>query len=83
MRRCKLPLEQKRANRMRQATQALAGANGQVLEACRKTFADRDRLKIEVDRRIVKDELLRAIPPAGSDYGPKKNDVDRYCTTSQ
>jgi multidrug efflux system membrane fusion protein len=61
---------------MRQATQALAGANGQVLEACRETFADRDRLKIEVDRRIVKDELLRAIPPGGSNYGPKKTWTD-------
>jgi very-short-patch-repair endonuclease len=65
-----------RANRMRQATQALAGANGQVLEACRTTFADRDRLKIEVDRRIVKDKLLRSIPPAGSDYGPRKTWTD-------
>jgi RecA/RadA recombinase len=65
-----------RANRMRQATQALAGANGQVLEACRKTFADRDRLKIEGDRRIVKDALLRAIPPAGSNYGPRKTWTD-------
>ncbi len=64
-----------RANRMRQATQALAGANGQVLEAYRKTFADRDRL-IEVDRRIVKDELLRAIPPAGFNYGPRKTWTD-------
>jgi hypothetical protein len=61
-----------RADHICRSTAELAEANGQVLEACRKAFADRDRRKIEGDRITVKDELLRATPPSGSDYGPKK-----------
>ncbi len=51
---------------------ALASNNGASLEARRRAFAERDIAKIKADRVTVRARLLKANPPVGSQYGPRK-----------
>jgi hypothetical protein len=57
---------------MARRVQALDGKNGDLLESRRKTFAERDREKIRVDRETIRKRLLAASPPAGSSLGTRK-----------
>ncbi|WP_084572943.1 DUF4011 domain-containing protein [Methylocapsa aurea] len=68
-------VSERRADRIRRMTPAL-GSNGSTLEARRKIFAERDHRKIKSDRKTVKDKLLHATPPNGSNYGPKSTWTD-------
>ena len=68
-------VSERRADRIRRTTPAL-NANGTTLEARRKLFAERDRRKIDVDRRDVKDKLLRVTPAPGCNHGPRKTWTD-------
>lgn len=52
--------------------ETLRAANGAALEAHRSAFQERDKRKIEADRRTIRANLLEATPPTGSNYGPKK-----------
>jgi very-short-patch-repair endonuclease len=63
---------QKRADRAKQASAALSRAAGYRIEARRENFAERDRRKLDADRRRVKDNLLVRMPPAGNRYGGRK-----------
>jgi very-short-patch-repair endonuclease len=45
--------------------------NGATLEALRRRFANRDRVKITSDRAVVAARLLQKIPASGSDLGPR------------
>jgi very-short-patch-repair endonuclease len=65
-------LARARADHARRKHPALRVAAGTLLETHRKTFAERDRRKIEEDRKALRANLLPATPPAGNSAGPKK-----------
>jgi len=65
----------RRAAQVRQV-QELAFQNGTVLEARRRAFAERDIAKIKSDRGFIRSKLLQAVPPIGSQYGPRKTWTD-------
>ena len=53
-------------------SQALRSASGAALEAYRRTFRERDKEKIERDRKAIRAKLLEQTPPTGSNYGPTR-----------
>ncbi len=65
-------VSQRRAEKTRRADPVLAHAAGLRLDARRKEFVERDRRKIQSDRRIVREILLANSPPSGTRYGPRK-----------
>jgi very-short-patch-repair endonuclease len=67
---------QGQADLARRASRDLGRQNGAALEAHRRTFADRDRIKIKGDCAVVVARLLQTVPPMGSDMGPKKGWTD-------
>jgi very-short-patch-repair endonuclease len=56
----------------RRTSRPLSQHTGNDLDAYRKTFADRDRRKILVDREMVKARLLAKQPPFGAKNGSVK-----------
>jgi very-short-patch-repair endonuclease len=65
-------VSQRRAEQARRTDPVLARAAGLRIEARRSEFVERDKRKIEADRRRVWDTLLTLIPPRGSRYGSRK-----------
>jgi hypothetical protein len=57
-------------------SQALRSASGAALETYRKTFRERDKEKIERDRKVIRAKLLEQTPPTGSNYGLRKTWTD-------
>lgn len=68
-------VSKRRAAQVRQV-QELAFKNGAVLEARRRAFAERDTAKIKNDRLFIRNKLLQAVPPTGSQSGPRKTWTD-------
>jgi len=62
---------ERRADQARRETPALC-QNGPTLEARRRAFAERDRIKITADRAVVRERLLERRPFQGSNYGSRK-----------
>ena len=67
----RLIVAEHRAAMLRRAPE-LAGANGSALETRRRAFAERDRAKMATDRAVIREKLLSAQPPTGSNIGSKK-----------
>jgi len=65
-------VSQRRAEKARRTDPVLARAAGLRIEAHRNEFVERDKRKIEGDRKKVLDTLLAAVPPQGSRYGPRR-----------
>ncbi|WP_114945276.1 DUF3320 domain-containing protein [Microvirga calopogonii] len=65
-------VSQRRAEKARRTDPVLARAAGLRIEARRSEFVERDKRKIESDRKKVMDTLLGAVPPQGSRYGSRK-----------
>ena len=65
-------VSQRRAELIRRTDPVLAHAAGLRLDARRKEFVERDRRKIQSDRRTVHEILLANSPPSGTWYGPRK-----------
>src|SRR5262249_49169961 len=61
-----------RADLARRTNSVLSRQNGATLEARRRAFAERDRIKITNDRLFVHARLLENSPEAGTDAGPRK-----------
>ena len=51
---------------------ALSSKNGASLGWRRRAFAERDLAKIKADRVTIRARLLKATPPVGSQYGPRR-----------
>jgi very-short-patch-repair endonuclease len=64
-------VSQRRADQVRRQAPALC-QNGPALEARRRAFAERDRIKIYGDRVAVRERLLDRRPFPGSNYGSRK-----------
>jgi very-short-patch-repair endonuclease len=62
-----------RAKYFRKSLEPLSNNNGSTLDALRKTFSERDKLKIKYDRQRIREKLLKQSPPMGIKYGPVKN----------
>ena len=60
------------AETARRQRSPLSTQSGAVLEAHRRAFSERDRRKIDTDRKTIFLNLLKGIPIAGNDRGPKK-----------
>ena len=60
------------ASRIRDSA-VLSGANGTLLDAYRRQFAERDRKKIESDRLQVRAKLLQRQPFGGTNVGRKSS----------
>lgn len=60
---------QRRADNARRGSPALWQVTGVSLEARRRTFADRDRRRMQSDREAIVARLLQATPPVGSISG--------------
>lgn len=60
------------ANLARRVSPDLGRQSGATLEAQRRTFAERDRLKITGDRVVVAARLLQKVPAPGSNMGPRR-----------
>jgi hypothetical protein len=59
------------ADLARRASPEFGRQDGATLEARRRTFAERDRIKINSDRSVVTARLLEQVPARGSDIGPR------------
>jgi hypothetical protein len=63
----------RRADEARRIHPELGQMAGSVLDARRKSYADRDKKKITADRASIQASLLPAKPLAGNSNGPKKS----------
>jgi hypothetical protein len=73
---------QQRAALARRVT-ALASKNGALLEARRRSFAQRDLAKIKADRETVRAKLLEVDPPVGTQHGPRKTWTEMKLLTNE
>jgi len=64
-------VSERRADQARRQAPALC-QNGPALEARRRTFAQRDRIKINADRAAIRERLLERRPFPGSNFGSRK-----------
>ena len=62
----------RRAEKARRTDPVLSKVSGMQLSAKRREFVDRDRQKIETDRKNVRNALIGIKPPVGSREGPRK-----------
>jgi very-short-patch-repair endonuclease len=67
---------QRRADHEKQSNAVLSRASGLRIETRRKDFIERDKRKIEADRRRVKEILLVRRPSSGNRYGSRKTWTD-------
>jgi very-short-patch-repair endonuclease len=59
------------ADLARRASSEFGRQDGATLDAQRRRFAERDRIKINSDRSVVTARLLQEVPARGSDTGPR------------
>lgn len=67
---------QRRADKAKQNDPILVRASGQRIDALRSEFIARDKQKIEMDRKRVRDHLVIRRPPAGRRDGSRKTWTD-------